>query len=148
MSRGTGEREDSLLRAFLDPDPRVELGKRIGELGGAGAMIDVSDGLSTDLGHICEESGVGAEIESARIPLSEALRNLSPDPRRDALHGGEDYELILTIPSRNEEAIRDLSNDFALTRIGVITEDRKMILVHPDGTRSPLQKSGWQHFES
>jgi len=144
---GSGEREDYLLRAFLDPNPRVELGKRIGALGGAGAMIDVSDGLSTDLGHICEESGVGAEIEAARIPLSEALRELSPDPQRDALHGGEDYELILTIPSRNEEAIQDLSNEFALTRIGRITEDRKMILVHPDGTRSPLRKAGWQHFK-
>lgn len=146
VSLGASPPEDHLLRAFLDPEPRVELGLRLGEIGMAGAMIDVSDGLSTDLGHICEESGVGVEINQAAVPVSDALRELSRDFLHDALHGGEDYQLVLTVSPGRESDFRNLLKDSDLTRIGRITEGREMILIDPAGKRLPLEKAGWQHF--
>ncbi|HMA54699.1 MAG TPA: thiamine-phosphate kinase, partial [Acidobacteriota bacterium] len=83
-----------LVRAFLDPAPRLKLGAILGKRKLASAMIDLSDGLSVDLAHICEESGVGAEVEADRIPISPALTRFARDPLDMALNGGEDFELL------------------------------------------------------
>ena len=78
------------------PEPRIELGRILREKGLASAMIDTSDGLSTDLAHICEESGVGAELDAALIPRAKVGKPAHEVELDLALHGGEDYELLFT----------------------------------------------------
>ena len=85
------------LRHFY-PEPRIELGRILREKNLASAMIDTSDGLSTDLAHICEESGVGAEVDSSAIPLASVGKPAHQVDLNLALHGGEDYELLFTAP--------------------------------------------------
>jgi thiamine-monophosphate kinase len=126
------------------PDPRIELGRILREKGLATAMIDLSDGLSTDLAHICEESGVGAEIESALIPRAPVGR-----PRREvdlelALHGGEDYELLFAAPPGRRVPARIAG--VTLTQIGRITRGNKIFLRDPKGTARELVARGWEHF--
>jgi len=117
------------------PEPRVEVGRALREKKLATAMIDVSDGLSVDLAHICEESGVGAEIDAEAIPRERGV------DLRFALHGGDDYELIFTARGRVPRAIAGV----AVSEIGVITRGRKIVLCGPGG-RKELKAEGWQHF--
>jgi thiamine-monophosphate kinase len=128
------------------PEPRIEVGRILGERKLATAMIDTSDGLSTDLAHICEESGVGAEIEAAAIPRARVGR-----PRREvdldlALHGGEDYELLFT--ARPKVRIPKQIAEVTLTQIGRITRKRMMLLRWPEGRSRRLRPRGWEHFRS
>jgi thiamine-monophosphate kinase len=111
---------DRLLARFLWPTPRLELGLRLRGL--ASACIDVSDGLGGDLGKLCRASGVGAEIDSARLPLSDALRELLPGPRAAAfaLRGGDDYELLFTAPPAACAAVESIDGAAAPRRIGTI----------------------------
>jgi len=127
------------------PEPRVKLGRVLREKGMASAMIDLSDGLSTDLAHICEESGVGAEVEGQNIPRARVGK-----PGRDvdldlALHGGEDYELLFTAPAGKH--IPSQIAGVALTCIGHITRGRKMILRDAKGVGYELVARGWEHFQ-
>lgn len=126
------------------PEPRVELGQVLREKGLASAMIDLSDGLSTDLAHICEESGVGAELEVERIPparVGKPAREVSLDL---ALHGGEDYELLFS--AAEGKRIPAQIGRVALTCIGRITRGRKIILRKAKAPDSELVPSGWEHF--
>ena len=109
-------------------------------------MIDISDGLSVDLGHICEESGTGAELYINRLPLSKELQTHGDDPLTLALHGGEDYELLFTVPPDKEKLILNLMERFKLTRIGQIISGRKIVTVDENGTKKPLEIKGYQHF--
>ena len=143
-SRGAGP----LLRAFLDPTPRLELGALLARRKLASAMIDISDGLSVDLAHICEESGVGAEIESSRIPLSAALKQFSTDPLVMAMNGGEDFELLFTVRPDKLAAVRKLALRFKLTMIGRVTTGKKVFLVGSDKKKTPLRPEGFDHFFS
>ncbi len=126
------------------PKPRVELGRMLRKKGLASAMIDTSDGLSTDLAHICEESGVGAEIDANLIPRAR-VGNPAHEVDLDlALHGGEDYELLFTVLEGKR-----VPTQFAgvkLTRIGQITRSRRILL--RSGTRPghELEPRGWEHF--
>jgi thiamine-monophosphate kinase len=111
---------------------------------GATAMIDVSDGLGLDLSRLCTASGVGARVRLADLPMG---------PRalpEEALGGGEDYELLATLPSGAAAAssAAELAEAFgvALTTIGVTTEDAALVAVGPGGEERPLQRSGWDHF--
>ncbi len=136
-----------LVDAFLDPAPRLELGAKLARRRLASAMIDLSDGLSVDLAHICEESKVGAEVEASRIPISPALERFARDPLKLAVHGGEDFELLFTVrPSKLAEVER-LAAKFRLSRIGRITPGRRISLVGPGRKRRPLRPGGFEHFQ-
>ncbi len=121
------------------PEPRIALGQYLREKKLASAMIDTSDGLSTDLRHICDESGVGAVIEAAALPAAPG-----DDGLQFALHGGEDYELLFTAPPK-KRIPRQIAGT-PITRIGEITRGRQFKLLLPDGKSHPLQSGGWQHF--
>jgi thiamine-monophosphate kinase len=128
------------------PEPRLALGRILREKNLATAMIDLSDGLSTDLAHICEESAVGAQIEAASIPKAQAGKLAREVNLNLALHGGEDYELLFT--ARPGKRIPPQIAGVPLTRIGRITRARKIILINADGTGSELKPQGWEHFRA
>ncbi len=136
-----------LLKAFLDPTPRIELGAALAARKIASAMIDLSDGLSVDLAHICEESGVGAEVELGRVPLSPALRYFSGSPLDAALNGGEDFELLFAVRPANLRRALALAKRFHLTLIGRITRDKKIVAVGAGGKKRPLKIKGYEHFK-
>ena len=125
------------------PDPRIEIGKFLREKKLPSAMIDTSDGLSTDLSHICEESRVGAEIDSKNIPRARVGQPLGEVSLELALHGGEDYELLFTSPARKR--IPSEIAGVRVTEIGRITDRRGVLLCGPDGTQK-LVPRGWEYF--
>ena len=127
------------------PEPRIELGRILREKKLASAMIDVSDGLSTDLTHICEESAVGAEIVAELIPRASVGKPEREVDLRYAIHGGEDYELLFTAPKSRRVPPRIAG--IPITQIGKITPGPKIFLMK-DGQRRELQPRGWEHFRS
>jgi thiamine-monophosphate kinase len=127
------------------PTPRVAVGRFLREKGLASAMIDISDGLSTDLGHICDESEVGAELESEAIPVAMVGKPAVKVGLRFALHGGEDYELLFTAPPK--KSVPSLIAGIAVRQIGVVTRARPMFLVDKRGVRQKLKPQGWEHFK-
>jgi len=108
------------------------------------AMMDISDGLSTDLNRICMQSGVGAILEASQIPLSEAALQ-KPDPLPSALHDGEDFELLFTIASQDFDKAK-ASIPLQITKIGVITEVPDMWIVLSDGKKKELRPGGYDHL--
>jgi thiamine-monophosphate kinase len=126
------------------PVPRIAVGRFLREKRIATSMIDLSDGLSTDLAHICEESGVGAEISAAAIPRAQAGRAQSFVSLKDALHSGEDYELLFTARPGRRVPTRIAS--VPITRIGRVTRPKKIVLVDANGDRQLLRAQGWEHF--
>jgi thiamine-monophosphate kinase len=126
------------------PEPRLELGRVLREKNLSSAMIDTSDGLSTDLAHICEESGVGAEIESSAIPLARVGRPALEVDLELALHGGEDYELLFTAPGSKHIPTRIAG--VSITQIGKITQSAGVFLKNSEGKMSKLKPHGWEHF--
>jgi thiamine-monophosphate kinase len=125
------------------PEPHLELGRILREKGLATAMIDTSDGLSTDLAHICDESRVGAELNSACIPRGRVGKPAREVDLDLALHGGEDYELLFTVPA--SKRILSKIGGVALTHIGHITRSRG-IFVTGTGVSYELHPKGWEHF--
>ncbi|MFQ5723552.1 MAG: thiamine-phosphate kinase [Terriglobia bacterium] len=142
------------VRAHFYPEPRVRLARALARRRVLTAMIDLSDGLSTDLHHLCEASGVGARVLAASLPtvrLPEPLaRRFRTTPLALALHGGEDYELLFTVPARLAARLPARLYGVRLTCIGEITKGRGVSLVEADrrGRRRgrPLQPLGWDHF--
>lgn len=126
------------------PEPRIELGRILREKGLASAMIDTSDGLSTDLAHICEESGVGAELQEESIPRARVGKPARGVDLQFALHGGEDYELLFTAPSGKRVPSRIAG--IPITRIGRVTRQQKMFLRNDLGVGVELEPLGWEHF--
>jgi thiamine-monophosphate kinase len=125
------------------PIPRIEAGRALRGL--ATAAIDISDGLSTDLSHLCQESGVGAVIAEHSIPRGVSFRGSS---LHFALHGGEDYELLFTAAAKAR--VPQKLGGVRVTRIGEIVADRRnrILLSDSHGQRKQITPAGWQHFAS
>jgi thiamine-monophosphate kinase len=128
------------------PEPRVEVGRILREKGLASAMIDTSDGLSTDLAHLCEESGVGAEVEAVLIPRASVGKPAREVDLDLALHGGEDYELLFT--ARPGKRVPQHIAGVALTHIGNITRSRRIFVRNLKGIAYELEPRGWEHFRN
>ena len=136
----------SALAGRLDlPEPRVAAGLAL--RGVATSAIDVSDGLCADLGHVLRASGVGALIETARLPLSEALVAARGPVRAAelALAGGDDYELVFTVAPRSEPLLAAAPLDAPITRIGVVASTPGLRCLDPDGRPTPVPP-GYEHF--
>ena len=136
--------EEKLIDRQLRPTPGVELGLELCERQIASAMIDLSDGLSSDLHHICEMSGVGAEIDAALLPIDENLKNIFDEDEQLALalNGGEDFELLFTVP---QEKISLLENA-DVSRIGTINENVGVMQLSDGERLVDLHPSGYRHF--
>jgi thiamine-monophosphate kinase len=135
----------SAARSYFYPVPRLAAGSLLRKQRLASAMIDLSDGLSTDLAHICEESGVGAVVSESSIPRAHTSP-AATSTLHFALHGGEDYELLFTVP-RGKSVPRTLGG-VRLTRVGEIIREKKAWLMDSHGQRKALLPRGWEHFAS
>ncbi len=131
------------LRPHLFPEPRIAQGLWLQRRGLASAALDISDGLSTDLAHLCQESGVAAEVDAALLPIHPAAT------LDEALHGGEDYELLFTAPPAAR--LPRLLAGIPVTCIGRVTHPRKghpvLTLNTLQGVK-PLEAKGWEHFHA
>ena len=144
-----GVRQGFLVARQLDPQPRVAAGVALAEAGLPSAMIDVSDGVLSDLTHICELSGVGARLELGRLPLSDEYRAAcGADPFALALSGGEDYELLFCLPRQKSGAAEALLKDLGLrfSVVGELVTGSAVELVTPQGGLYRPQKLGFDHF--
>ena len=143
------EHRADLIARFQVPEPRVELGQRLA--GTAHAMIDVSDGLLADLGHICETSHVGAVVELGRLPLSPAARLVlaaQPDIRLRLATGGDDYELLFSAANDAAEAIAALPAKLGvpITMIGRIDAGAGVRVIDEAGQTITVEAAGYRHF--
>ncbi|HEY0170343.1 MAG TPA: thiamine-phosphate kinase [Pyrinomonadaceae bacterium] len=131
------------------PLPRVEWGALLGERGLATALIDLSDGLSSDLAHVCRESGVGARVDASLLPVDPLLKASGVDEGEAlglALDGGEDFELLFTVGPRKVSRLPRAVAGVPVTRVGEVTGERgKVRLVH-DGRARLLRPDGFEHF--
>lgn len=147
-SRGRINLRDPRLQKHFYPEPRVALGQWLASKRLASALMDLSDGLSTDLTRLCRASGVGARVYADRLPTPELTGRAS---RRDqlalALHGGDDYELLFAVPRNKRRLLPDFFHGLRLTAVGEITAGRSILIEDEDGTR-PLRPAGWDPFRT
>jgi thiamine-monophosphate kinase len=149
LSRWRQVARGAAIRRHLRPQPRCAAGRFLAERNLASAMIDLSDGLSTDLCHLCDQSGVGASVEASQLPLPKIpIRQrqfLSHAVPHYALHGGEDYELLFAVPSRLSQSVPYRIDGLPIHRIGCITQSTGVWLL--DGNRKRrLHPGGFDHF--
>jgi len=142
----------SQIRAHQKPMPPLEVGKALGESGLVHAMIDISDGIAKDLAHICEQSGVGAVLQAAEIPISPRVMKLAAEMGKNpldwALHGGEDYELLFAASPADRQKIISLTakvSNIPATRIGKAIRQQGIWLETAKG-RDRLGPGGYFHF--
>jgi thiamine-monophosphate kinase len=138
-----------LIKKHLYPEPRLALGQWLADQRLASAMMDLSDGLSSDLPRLCAASGVGARLDSERIPLarnSDVARKFGLNPLELALHGGDDYELLFTVPSQKAKSLPKSFQGVKLTPIGKITRKTELVVCHEHGRERPLPAGGWDPF--
>jgi len=142
------------LTRHLYPQPRLAIGRLLAERGLASAAMDISDGLSTDLARLCAASHTGAVIYAGLLPIARDIRLETPrggsrgkstSQLRRALHGGEDYELLFTVPRRKASRMPSHFHGVPITRIGELTS-RRAILLDSSGRTRPLRPLGWDHF--
>ena len=148
------DRAQRCIRAQLDPAPRLDFAQGVSRAGLAHAAIDLSDGLSGDLLAVCEESGVAAWVDAATVPIDAAAKALEEarggDPLALALHGGEDYELLLAAPPDAVAPLRELANasGIPLTVIGAFTAGKPAASLRIAGEATPLLPRSHEHFGS
>lgn len=141
---------NSLLHRQLAPEPRVGWGIVLGEEQLATSLIDISDGLSSDLHHLCQESHTGAKIEAASLPLDANVKQLcgrrALDPLALALHGGEDFELLFTVAPQNVSRLPKRVDGIPISRIGEVTGEAGSVQIHEKNRSWPLPPGGYAHF--
>ncbi len=148
-SKRRADRLDPLLRRHLYPEPRLALGRWLAEKRLASAMMDLSDGLSTDLPRLCAASGVGARLEATKLPVVQIPKNgrlRNCDPLQLALHGGDDYELLFAVPQRKLKHIPHSLHGIPITALGEITKDRNLLIIDSAGRELPIPNRGWDPF--
>ena len=147
--RSTAAFADELVAAFRDPTPRVALGRRLARSPRASAVIDVSDGLGIDSARLARASGVRLVLESQRIPISPALAAFAAegggDPVEIALAGGDDYELLFTLPPEAATQIASPEPEVPVTRIGFVEAGSGAFLRGPEGDRD-VSRLGHDHL--
>lgn len=147
--RATSHSKGRWVRKHLYPEPRVALGQWLAEKRLATAMMDLSDGLSTDLSRLCSASGVGARIAVDKIPrviLPEGKGRARHEATELALHGGDDYELLFTVPPRQAGQLPSAFHGLPLSCIGEVTREKQVVLVGPEGRAEKLAARGWDPF--
>lgn len=145
------EPEPAARRAYARPTPRLREARWLADRVQLRAMIDLSDGLATDLRHLAAASDVGAELEEAALPLAAPLRDYGnrEQARKMALTGGDDYELLFAAPAGVVEEVRAAFEDaraVELTRVGTVRAEEGVVLRAPDGGERRLTVSGFDHF--
>ena len=150
MQGNRSSKNDALINSHLRPPCRQGMVSLIRDRYGPSAMIDISDGLLSDIRHVCEASGTGFVIDHESIPLSPALRRYaaenSKDPVSYALRSGEEYELLFTAPGHDHDPLRDKrkSADCPVTRIGLITD--REFTIKKRGVLTVIPIEGYDHF--
>ena len=137
------------VRKHLFPEPRLALGQWLVKNGLASAMMDISDGLSSDLPRLCAASKVGALLEKEKIPplpITDAAHKPKRDPLQLALDGGDDYELLFAVPPSKSKLIPKTFRGVGLTAIGRITRKQQLILLEENGRERQLLPCGWDPF--
>jgi len=148
LAKGEG-RDPFLTDRYYLPQPRLELGQNL--IGIAHAAMDISDGLLQDLGHICKASGVGATLHRHLLPLSKpanAIIKINPDLWEKIYAGGDDYELLFTVPTDKQKEITALAAklQLPLTAIGHIAPGQAINLEDENGKNIPVPRKGFAHF--
>jgi thiamine-monophosphate kinase len=138
------------LERYLMPSPRLDLAKLLVDNVRVHAMIDISDGLASEVHHICESSGVGAEVWEHNIPVDRSSQRIAEEFSENvteyALYGGEEYELLFTLSDEEHKKLERLTGD--VTIVGRVVQREKGIeLVRENGEREALPKGGWDHFK-
>lgn len=142
----TGTLGGSVYGRHLEFEPRVREAIKLAQMVTLNSMMDISDGLSSDLNRICRQSKVGAIVEAQRIPISQAARR-NNDPLSSALNDGEDFELLFTLAEKEcEKLLEQWKDAVPITKIGVITNTHKMQIKAADGQVSELQVKGYDHL--
>jgi thiamine-monophosphate kinase len=142
----TGCLGGSGLRKHLEFEPRVNEALKLVQIADLHAMMDISDGLSTDLNRICSQSGVGALVDAPAVPISDDART-RVDPLDAALNEGEDFELLFTLSPDQWERLHRLWNDpVPVARVGTITDIGRMQIRMPDGRITDLKPGGYDHL--
>jgi thiamine-monophosphate kinase len=132
----------------LEFEPRVKEAVKIAQMVTINSMIDISDGLSSDLNRVCKASRVGAIINAEQIPISEQARK-NAEPLSSALNDGEDFELLFTLSQPDCQKLLDKWDEpIPITQIGTINDTKKMQIKMPDGQISDLQSKGYDHLEN
>ena len=143
---------DHILLRQLRPEPRVGWGMVLGEERLATSMIDLSDGLSSDLNRLCDASRVGALIDSALLPVDDRVQELcgrrALDPLQLALHGGEDFELLFTVKPENAARLPRKVDGVEIKRIGEITSASEGVKISEGSRTWELKPGGWMHFSA
>lgn len=142
-----------LVQRHLQPTARIALGQLLASQPYASATMDLSDGLSGDLRHLCRQSKVGALIHSRQVPMSKHMRSyakqIRANPLQWSLHGGEDYELLFTIPPKGKLELEKKAKScrIPITQIGIIQPNRFGIRIeYDDKTQNVLLQQGYEHF--
>jgi thiamine-monophosphate kinase len=146
--KGRINSRDARLRKHLYPQPRLAIGAWLAQQRLATAMMDLSDGLSSDLPRLCEAGGVGARIETKRIPGLKVppLNAKKHDALNLALHGGDDYELLFTVAQKNVHRIPRSIGGVPISLIGEVSRERTVRITNEDGDEAPLARKGWDPF--